>query len=263
LNSSLGSAGRGRSIFLIVGCNVTVLNPWFFLVFASVNDFNSFWEREVNGGVHGRIIRMGISSFSEGWVSPDRLMRWAPPSFRFGRSMVMFSEVGMSGVDFSLSTLDDFLGDLVTVGFGWTMVGGFGREGWDSWDASFGNLDDRRVANESPNEPDLLGNADLGIDCDGFAGDGRVVVRRLLLLSAYWRDERNRGDPCGTGIEGIAKESFPNFVKLDVFSWDDFLERLDRGLMGDDICDSILSGAIGSMACFARRGAPNNFEYSP
>ena len=65
MNSSLGSPGRFLLTLIIVDCKLTVLNPWFFLVLASVNDFNSFCESELRGGVAGLVGRAGGSI----WIS--------------------------------------------------------------------------------------------------------------------------------------------------------------------------------------------------
>jgi len=47
---------------------VTVLKPSFFLVFASVSDLSSFCERDVSGGVAGRVGRAGGSDYSSDLV---------------------------------------------------------------------------------------------------------------------------------------------------------------------------------------------------
>lgn len=47
----------------MVGCKVTVLNPSFFFVLASVIDLSSFREREVSGGVVGRVGRVQTSIY--------------------------------------------------------------------------------------------------------------------------------------------------------------------------------------------------------
>ena len=63
MNSSLGSGGRFLLTRLTVGSKFTVLNPSFFLVLASVRDLSSFWEREVKGGVAGRVGRVDTSIY--------------------------------------------------------------------------------------------------------------------------------------------------------------------------------------------------------
>ena len=47
----------------MVGCKFTVLKPSFFLVLASVRDLSSFCEREVSGGVVGRVGREETSIY--------------------------------------------------------------------------------------------------------------------------------------------------------------------------------------------------------
>src|SRR5208282_2974367 len=61
MNSSLGSGGRFLLTRFTAGCKFTVLKPSFFLVLASVRDLSSFWEREVKGGVAGRVGRVDTS----------------------------------------------------------------------------------------------------------------------------------------------------------------------------------------------------------
>lgn len=62
MNSSLGSPGRFLLTRLTVDCIFTNLYPSFFFVLASVSDFSSFCDRDVNGGVGGRVGRVATST---------------------------------------------------------------------------------------------------------------------------------------------------------------------------------------------------------
>ena len=64
MNSSLGSPGRFLFTRLTTGCKLTVLKPSFFLVLASVRDLSSFCERDVRGGVGGRVGRAEGSTWT-------------------------------------------------------------------------------------------------------------------------------------------------------------------------------------------------------
>lgn len=57
MNSSLASPGRFLLTRLTSYSKLTALKPSFFLVLASVRDLSSFWERDVRGGVAGRVGR--------------------------------------------------------------------------------------------------------------------------------------------------------------------------------------------------------------